>query len=248
MNKLIMVCAGIIVVGCATTDQLAEANAKVKELEKRVAKIEGDLYKVEVKRAPKQVAEPKFVPAKEVEQNVIDAKIDAFIKEYLGVQFGDGIDKFPQKMERYGSLMDNRARVIPVLKKFKYFDKAEGLFEDGKLYGVRFYADIDAKYSIDSTNEKINQALADMAVTFGLASTAFDNNRRIIGLRQRRSMLGQDREPTSSYSLSKHNGESAPAGFRRCGAVIENRHLADRLREEKRIRERAAGESLPDAK
>jgi len=239
MNKLIMVCAGMIVAGCATTDQLAEANAKVKELEKRVAKIEGDLYKVEVKRAPKQVAEPKFVPAKEVEQNVIDAKIDAFIKEYLGVQFGDGIDKFPQKMERYGSHMDNRARVIPVLKKFKYFDKAEGRFEDGKLYGVRFYADIDAKYSIDSTNEKINQALADMAVTFGLASTAFDRFYR---------MTGQDREPTSSYSLSKHDGESAPAGFRRRGAVIENRHLADRLRKEKISRERAAGESLPDAK
>ena len=235
----------MIVAGCATTDQLAEANAKVKELEKRVAKIEGDLYKVEVKRAPKQVAEPKFVPAKEVEQNVIDAKIDAFIKEYLGVQFGDGIDKFPQKMERYGSHMDNRARVIPVLKKFKYFDKAEGRFEDGKLYGVRFYADIDAKYSIDSTNEKINQALADMAVTFGLASDAFDGNKYRNRLLNQR---GQDREPTSNYSLSKHNGESAPASFRRCGAVIENRHLADRLREEKRIRERAAGESLPDAK
>lgn len=240
MNKLIMVCAGMIVAGCATTDQLAEANAKVKELEKRVAKIEGDLYKVEVKRAPKQVAEPKFVPAKEVEQNVIDAKIDAFIKKYLGVQFGDGIDKFPN-----GNHMDNRARVIPVLKKFKYFDKAEGLFEDGKLYGVRFYADIDAKYSIDSTNEKTNQALADMAVTFGLASDAFDGiSYRIRLLNQR----GQDREPTSSYSLSKYDVVYGPAGFRTRGAVIENRHLADRLREEKRIRERAAGESLPDAK
>jgi hypothetical protein len=78
-----------------------------------------------------------------------------------------------------------------------------------------------------------------MAVTFGLASTAFDSFYR---------MTGQDREPTSSYSLSKHDGESAPAGFRRRGAVIENRHLADRLRKEKISRERAAGESLPDAK
>lgn len=248
MNKLIIVCAGMIVAGCATTDQLAEANARVQELEKRVAKIEGDLYKVEEKSAPKQVAEPKFVPAKEVEQNVIDAKIDAFIKEYLGVQFGDGIDKFPKKMEGYGMHMDNQARVIPVLKKFKYFDKAEGRFEDGKLYGVRFYADIDAKYSIDSTDEKINQALADMAVTFGLASTAFDGINYRIRLLRRRGMTGQDREPTSSYSLSKHDGESAPAGFRRRGAVIGNRHLADRLRKEKISRERAAGESLPDAK
>lgn len=247
MNKLIIVCAGMIVAGCAPTGQLAEANARFQELEKRVAKIEGDLYKVEEKSAPKQTAEPKFVPAKEVEQNVIDAKIDAFIKEYLGVQFGDGIDKFPKKMERYGNHMDNRARVIPVLKKFKYFDKAEGRFEDGKLYGVMFYADIDEKYSIDSTDEKINQALADMAVTFGLASTAFDSKYRF-RLLGRRGMTGQDREPTSNYSLSKHNGESAPAGFRRCGAVIENRHLADRLRKEKISRERATGESLPDAK
>lgn len=243
MKKMIVICIGVIMAGCATTDQLKEANAKIQELEKKVARIEGDLYKVEVKSAPKQAAVPKLVPAKEVEQNVIDAKINAFIKEYLGVQFGDSIDGFPQKMERYGRHMDNLARVIPVLKKFKYFDKAEGMFEDGKLYGVKFYTDIDTKYSVDSTTEKIDQALADMAVTFGLSSTAFER-----GYGARRFMLSQSQrgstpEPTSSYRLSKHNGECAPAGFRRRGAVISNSRFAERLREEKRQRERAAGET-----
>ena len=243
MNKLTVICLGLIVGGCATTDQLAESNAKIQELEKKIARIEGDLYKVEVKSAPKQVAEPKFVPAKEVEQNVIDAKINAFIKEYLGVQFGDSIDKFPQKMERYGSHMDSIARQIPVLKKFRYFDKAEGRFEDGKLYGIRFFADIDKKYSIDSTNEQIAQTLADMAVTFGLSSTAFSEHRR--GLLGRRQL---EAEVYSSYYLGKYNGECAPAGFRRCGALIEDRKLSQKYRDEKYARERAAGERLPDAK
>jgi len=233
MKRIVAVCCGLLIAGCATTDQLAESNAKIQELEKKIARIEGDLYKVEVKSAPKQIAEPKFVPAKEVEQNVIDAKINAFIKEYLGVQFGDSIDKFPQKMERYGSHMDNAARAIPALKKFKYFDKAEGRFEDGKLWSVRFYADIDEKYSIDSTNEQVEQALADLAVTFGLSSKAFNNGRR--------------RGRQTSYTLRKHNGEGAPNGFRRCGAVIEDSDFRKKCEDQKVSRERAAGEKLPDA-
>ena len=40
MKKLITVCVGLIVAGCATTTQLDEANAKIQDLEKRLAELE----------------------------------------------------------------------------------------------------------------------------------------------------------------------------------------------------------------
>ena len=40
MNKIITICVGLIVAGCATTTQLDEANAKIQDLEKRLASIE----------------------------------------------------------------------------------------------------------------------------------------------------------------------------------------------------------------
>lgn len=236
MNRCYYVVLLSCMVGCATTSQIEESNNRIRDLEEKIARVEGDLYRVEVKSAPKQqAAEPKFVPAKEVEQNVIDTKIDAFLKEYLGIAFGDSIEQYPQTLDRCKWL-----RVIPVLKKFQYFDKALASFYDGKLYSVEFFADIDVKYSIDSTNERIDQALADMAVTFGIASDSFKGP-SLIGLRR-------NREATSSYSLDKCNDELAPKGFRRRGAKITNRKLFQKLEKEKRARECAAGEQLPELK
>ena len=251
MKKLITICVGLIVAGCATTTQL-------EEIEKRLARIEGDLYKVEVKSAPKvekpeakKAAQPKFVPAKEVEKNVVDAKIDAFLKEYLGVQFGDSIDKFPE-------MIDNRhtmERVVPVLKKFKYFDKAVARFTHGKLYRVVFIADIDAKYSLDSTNEKMEQVFADLGVTLGLASTAFNTKQGA------KTVDNASKNPTS-YTLYRHvephdwfhfGDIRPPRGFRRYGASISDYGLEKRLEEEARkrneelrIKANATGENLPD--
>ena len=218
-------------VGCATTSQIEESNNRILDLEKKLARIEGDLYRVEVKSAPKQqVVEPKFVPAKEVKQNVIDTKIDAFLKEYLDVAFGDSIEKYqnpPKGHDGYQSVP------IQVRRKFQYFDKAGANFYDGKLYQVVFFADIDKKYSIDSTNQRINQTLADMAVTFGVASDSFEG-----------------KNSGSSYSLRKWNrfcstGHEPVAGCRRCGAVILNRALLRKLQEEKEARKLAEGAQLP---
>lgn len=245
MRKVILLGAVAVVAGCATTTQVDNANVRISELESRIARMEKDLYRVEVKAAPKQVAEPKFVPAKEVEQNVIDTKIDAFLKEYLGVAFGDPIEKYPQMIDGRGRLKD-RYRVVAVKKKFQYFDKALAHFVDGNLYAVSFFADIDKKYSIDSTNERINKTLADLAVTFGLASDAFGS---LGGPGLRRFRNDNGKSATSSYVLSIcNNSELAPIGYRRCGAVIANRVLERALRMEREARERALGEALPESK
>lgn len=244
-QKLLIICSVGIVGGCATTTQMDNANIQIGGLESRLARIERDLYRVELKSAPKQIAEPKFVPATEVSQNVIDTKIDAFLKEYLGAQFGDSIDLYPTLIND-SNWNKGRLRYIKVKKPFGYLDKAMGRFEDGKLYSISFVADIDRKYSEDSTNERINQTLADLAVTFGLASDAFARGRRggLLGVRSDRS--GNDAR--SSYNLSSYNGEISVEGFRRRGAVIENWKLRQKIEKDADARRRAAGEVLPEKK
>ena len=116
----------------------------------------------------------------------IDAKVDAFLKEYFGVQFGDSIDKFPEKENgrRVHFVPKYKTRDIPVLKKFEYFDKAQGNFYGGKLCSVDFRVDIntnsygsvivdDNTNSYDSIIENIEPVFVDLAVSLGFESSEF---------------------------------------------------------------------------
>ena len=163
------------------------------------------------------------------EKKAVDAKIDAFLKEYLGVQFGDSIDKYP---DMTGSVSNDLCRVIHVLKKFQYFDGAAGEFYNGKLYKVMFYATIDEKFSIDSTKEKIAKSLSDLAVLLGLEANAFDS-----------------RNNKTTYALNQGGlwpFLAAPKGFRRYFATFVNWQLYNQLKEEARRKKNAEGETLPD--
>ena len=272
MKRLIIVCAGLMVAGCdSSNQQQAEMNAKIQDLEKRVARIEGDLYKFEIKSAPKQNeteakkdAEPKFEPAKEVEKSVVDAKINAFLWEYFGVKFGDSIDKFPEEFESNAHITFNAgltrkapSRIIPVLKRFKYFDRAYGEFCEGKLIKVVFYVDIEEKYSVDSSREKIDKALDDLSVSFGLPSGAFYKpssnssasyemsnmvRRPPISISRNRPMfpsrrLGATQVPPSANTdgavSDKSHSSYPPQGFRRYEASIADLELEKRLEEER---------------
>lgn len=260
MNRLCFVLVLLSVVlycGCVSQSDYDALAADFRAMNDRISKIEGDLYKVEEKSAPKQEkkTEQKFVPAKEVEQSVIDIKINAFLSEYLGVAFGDSIDKYPNPIEGRDYLYDYY-RTITVRKKFQYFDKALAHFEEGKLYAVSFFADIEDKYSIDSTNERISKTRADLAATFGLASDAFKNNslpnffpsgKRAFPLSVRRDKNSH----STSYELEKLKGGIigiVPEGFRRYGVMISDDNLCIRLRDEKAAKDRAKGEQLPEAK
>ena len=217
--------------------------------------------------------------AKEAEEKkVADAKIDAFLMAHVGVQFGDSIDKFPEEKQdanpntrrsallrsRFGGLAGepmNSAdtRNIPVLKKFKYFDKAYGKFFEGKLYRVEFRANIDKKYSFDSTREKINKAVADLSATLGFESPAFKDEpwHEIIPHSRPMNSAPRITVPPSSYSLYKQFRE---ADVRVYAVSFEDSGLRNRLGEEKRkadeekrkadnearLKANAEGETLPD--
>ena len=381
MKKLITICVGLIVAGCATTTQLDEANAKIQDLEKRLAELEmkanlasrspfvshiprlraqsmaeeqkgsdgapatntiartqsqpgngaggfisarrrreqreaeaaaEDKKRREVeeqreaereeqrkqllaiqeeirrvreskaaemaKEEERKRAEAEKAAKEAEEKKVADAKIDAFLMEHLGVQFGDSIDKFPEEKQdanpntrrsallrsRFGGLAGeptNSAdtRNIPVLKKFKYFDKAYGKFFEGKLYRVEFRANIDKKYSFDSTREKINKAVADLSATLGFESPAFKDEpwHEIIPHSRPMNSAPRITVPPSSYSLYKQFRE---ADVRVYAVSFEDSGLRNRLGEEKRkadeekrkadnearLKANAEGETLPD--
>lgn len=225
-------CGIIAICGCVSQSAYDSLVKENKDLCERVARIERDLYKVEEKSAATIKVAPKFVPAPKVEESVLDAKINSFLKEYVGAQFGDSIEKFPDPTTGRRR-NDSRCRKIHVLKKFQYFDSAYGVFIDGKLYEIRFYVDVDKKYSVDSMNQRINQTLADIAVTLGLDSDA----------------LIKDREHWVSRWcwIGKQNGEDSPAGYRRRGVTFHNSLVYRDADMKMRARKNAEGEELPAA-
>ena len=262
MKKLITICVGLIVAGCATTSQLEEIEKRlariegdttIQDHEKRLARIEGDLYRVEVKSAPKaekpevkKPVEPKFVPAKEVEKNVVDTKVEAFLKEYFDVQFGDNIDKFPGKEERlYG---DHSFKEIHVYKKFKYFDKARAHFQNGKLYAVVFYTEIDVKYSVDSTNEKTWQAFVDLVAMLGLEGNASEKSSSHKKLSSYGVFYINDWTLIDRWSFNRTD-KVRRSGIGFMDGTLWKKLLEDRRQAEAEARRKknATGDTLPDA-
>lgn len=230
MKKLIIVWVGLIVAGCATTSRQDEEKAKIENLEKRVARIEGDLYKVEATTPGS--ATTTFAPAKEVVNNVVNAKIDAFLKEYLGVQFGDSFDNFPEKVF---TPSQRDIRRIPVLKEYKYLNRAEGRFYNGKLCEVQFFVDIDKKYSKKSINEKIEPMFADLAVALGIENAALNSDFR--GFIRHR--------PSNGYAFGRLIEHAHVTGAYRHGVEFSNQQLEWQLIEEERRIKDAVGETLP---
>lgn len=88
MKKLTVICLGLIAGGCATTDQLAESNARIEAFEKRLVRIETDLYEPVKNKKVLTNDYPKYQlkntePIKRIldETNVIDG--------ICGYKFGD---------------------------------------------------------------------------------------------------------------------------------------------------------------
>lgn len=170
MNRLCFVLGLLSVVlycGCVSQSDYDVLVADFRAMNDRVSKMESDLYKVEIKKAPRdtseKVEEKKFEPNKDVEVAVIDAKTEAFIKEYVGVKFGDDISTIKDDDESNGRNPCN----IKLVKPFRYFDKAYLGFTDGKLTSIRIEAWIERKFSLDSVMKRYKEACDDLALTLG---------------------------------------------------------------------------------
>lgn len=228
-----------------------EKDALIKRLPRSAAVGRGSVF--EDIRRQREAAAAAAVKEAEEKKKAVDEKIGTFLQEHFGVQFGDSIDKFPEEFDnRYSD-----KRVVNVLKKFKYFDKAYGEFYEGKLWVVVFYVDIDEKFSINSTNEKINQAIADLAVDLGLDSSAFN---------ERYSYSYAVGSSSTSYRLGKFfmdnktclkDGNmalpSSVRGIRRYEVSFSDVRIVNQILEEKSKAEEEAlrkanaiGETLPD--
>ena len=157
----------ILVCGCVTQGDHEALRADYHALNERVARMENDLYKIEIKTAPREMSEKvedkKFEPNKDVEVSVIDIKTETFLKEYVGVSFGDDISSVKDDKESN----DRYSRNVKMLKPFKYFDKAYLSFTDGKLTYIQIQASIEKKFSRDSVMKRFKEACDDLSVTLG---------------------------------------------------------------------------------
>lgn len=233
MNRLCFVLTLLSVVlycGCVSQSDYDVLVADFRAMNDRVSKMESDLYKVEIKKAPRdtsaKVEEKKFEPNKNVEVAVIDAKIEAFLKEYVGVKFGDDISTIKDDDESNGRYTRN----IKLIKPFRYFDKAYLEFTDGKLTYIVLKAWIEKKFSHDSVMKRYQEACDDLSLTLGYQQNFS------LPVRLRR----ENKRPTVSI------GKSTDASEYHYVLKISfyNRSMEDALRNARN----KAGEELPEAK
>ena len=226
MKKMLM-----MLVACVATFSSAigagSLEERVRQLEERLSRIERDLYSIEEKKAPPvETPKPQLAPSPTVEQKVLDRRIDAFLKEYLGVQFGDTIERFPDLV--HGRRLSH-IRKIPVIKKFQYFDTAEGTFHHGRLVGVRFSCKFDDKYSYDSCLERGNQLKADLAETIGLPEYLLVRTKKAKSRHESRPSYRIFQESDSDHNLKMYY------------VSFWNENLRDQIQ----LEVNASGEKLP---
>ena len=159
-----------------------------------------------------------------VDFKTCNANIDSFLKEYLAVEFGEGMSRFPKSVAglTYAILRD-----IPMVKKFKHFDHAIGRFAADKLYEVYLYVDVPRKYSKASAENRINQDINDLITSWGLPKELFVNS----------SIF---RPKRSAYIIEKRSGGSwsdvycEPKESYRLGLLITAKELRDKFWAEER--------------
>jgi len=234
MNRLVL-CSMLTMMtalfcGCVSQSDYDALAADFRAMNDRVSKMEGDLYKVEIKTAPRdnasKVEEKRFEPNKDVELAVIDTKTEAFIKEYVGVKFGDDISTVKDDDESNS----RNSRKIKMVKPFKYFDKAQLYFTDGKLTHIRLEASIEKKFSQDSVMKRFKEACDDLSLTLGYQSD--------FGLPAR--LRRDNKRPAISVWKS-----SGTCGERYC---LEISFSNEGLEEDLRKARNKSGEELPEAK
>ena len=97
-----------------------------------------------------------------------DAAVDAFLRDYVGVQFGDDISKIKG--------FEDECYMIPMKKNFHYFTKAACYYRKGKLYRVQIMADIGTEYSQNSTDAQLKKSMAAFAQMIGLPESYFSSH------------------------------------------------------------------------
>jgi len=235
MNRLCFVLGLLSVVlycGCVSQSDYDVLVADFRAMNDRVSKMESDLYKVEIKKAPRdtseKVEEKKFEPNKDVEVAVIDAKTEAFIKEYVGVKFGDDISTIKDDDESNG----RNTRNIKLVKPFRYFDKAYLGFTDGKLTRIIIEAWVEKKFSLDSVMKRYEEACDDLALTLGYQQNFS------LPVRLRR----ENKRPT--VSISKDYVSSTYGNHYVLKIFFYNQPMVEALRKARN----KAGEELPEVK
>ncbi len=172
-KQFIMISAGMIVAGCATTDQLADLNARIQvfekesarvaELEKRLSRIEGDLYEPEKKQPPKVIDGQKQVLSQSGQKIHNDA-LD--IPSFCGFVF----DKTAKELGGVRSVTLEKPIRLFTMVRLSYTSYSHRLWE------VRLNAKIDKAQSFDSYKDEFDKLLQIVNEKYGVTMSG-DRNR-----------------------------------------------------------------------
>jgi len=153
MSRLIAVMFGLAFAVCANADQLSNLVERISKLEKRIAVLENECG-IEKEKTPEEIAKKKAEEEKRIAQGKeIDAKIDAFLKEYFGVCVGDEVCMLTNRLSK--GHMGNKK--IKPLKPYGQFGNAVCYYADGNQLHETLTGNPHYQLSIHySTKIKIN--------------------------------------------------------------------------------------------
>jgi len=106
-----------------------------------------------------------------------EIKLREFVKEYVGVEFGDSVSNYTSAVARL-SVSNIQRYDVPMKKHFDYLDKASVTFKSGRLYGVRLSTIYDEKYSVVSITNQVRKTVEKIEQMF---SGRFERSRSLLG-------------------------------------------------------------------
>lgn len=174
MRMVTAVCV-VLLTNSGAAQLYADSDAKIHDLEKRISRIEQDLYKIEEVATSKRVKPIKFAPAKAVKPNVVEVRLNAFLKEYAGVSFGDDFYAVHPEETRKDIGRSQCMGPFQMKKRFRWLTQYYVHICFGKVMKIQLRGRCDGKYSVNATRAELEKIVDEINLMIG-SDARIENN------------------------------------------------------------------------
>ncbi len=174
MRMLTVSCVGLLAFS-GVIQLYADSDAKIRDLEKRISRIEQDLYKIDERASSKRVNPIKLAPAKAVAPNVVEVRLNAFLKEYAGVAFGDDFYAVHPEETRKDIPSNWFLGPFQMRKRFRWMTQYHVRICLGKIVSIKLCGRCDGKYSTNATRAELEKIVDEINLMIG-SNARIENN------------------------------------------------------------------------